>query len=250
MTEPAISYLRVSGEAQVEGDGFPRQGACTQKYGDANGYSVEAMFLERGVCGANELGDRPSMLEAIAYMQHRGIRYMLVEDFRRFARDLIVQELLLRDFSKAGIHVIDCTANADMTIQESTDPTAVLIRQILGALAQWERLTIVMRLKLAKMRKRQQNGHCEGPRAFGQDKQRASERVALARMLDLSAEGFTQRKIAQMLNSEGYLTRQGRKWTNLHVSRALQHHKKALDWSTRMHGLRDASVAAPADNAA
>jgi DNA invertase Pin-like site-specific DNA recombinase len=80
-----------------------------------------------------------------------GARTILVESPDRFARDLMVQ-LAGHDMLKAkGISLI--AASAPTFFIEDT-PTAVLVRQVLGAVAQFEKATTVAKLAAARRRKR------------------------------------------------------------------------------------------------
>jgi len=49
----------------------------------------------------------------------------------------------------------------------SDDPSRVLIRQILGAFAQYERAMIVQKLRGARRRIRAKVGRCEGRKPYG-----------------------------------------------------------------------------------
>ena len=80
-----------------------------------------------------------------------GARTIIVESPDRFARDLMVQ-LAGHDMLKAkGVTLI--AASAPMHFAEDT-PTAVLARQVLGAIAEFEKTTLVARLAAARRRKR------------------------------------------------------------------------------------------------
>jgi DNA invertase Pin-like site-specific DNA recombinase len=97
-----------------------------------------------------------SMLDRIA---GNGVRCILVESPDRFARDLTVQ-LTGHDFLKSmGIALIPATAPDFFT--EDT-PTAVLVRQVLGAIAQFEKTSLVAKLKAARDRKKASTGKCGG----------------------------------------------------------------------------------------
>jgi hypothetical protein len=77
------------------------------------------------------------MLDRIA---GNGVRTIIVESPDRFARDLAVQ-LAGYDFLKnLGVALIPATAPDFFT--EDT-PTAVLVRQVLGAIAQFEKASLV-----------------------------------------------------------------------------------------------------------
>ena len=79
------------------------------------------------------------------------MRCILVESPDRFARDLTVQ-LTGHDFLKSlGISLIPATA-PDFFTEDA--PTAVLVRQVLGAIAQFEKTSLVAKLKAARDRKK------------------------------------------------------------------------------------------------
>src|SRR5215510_4272171 len=59
-------------------------------------------------------------------------------------------------------------------------PTAVLVRQVLGAIAQFEKASSVAKLAAARKRKREREGRCEGRRSLSETR---PELVALARKL-------------------------------------------------------------------
>jgi DNA invertase Pin-like site-specific DNA recombinase len=96
------------------------------------------------------------MLERIA---GNGVRTIIVESPDRFARDLTVQ-LTGHDFLKGlGVELIPTTA-PDFFTEET--PTAVLVRQVLGAIAQFEKSALVAKLKAARDRKIAETGKCGG----------------------------------------------------------------------------------------
>jgi DNA invertase Pin-like site-specific DNA recombinase len=87
-----------------------------------------------------------------------------VESPDRFARDLIVQ-LTGHDFLKSlGIALIPATAPDFFT--EDT-PTAVLVHQVLGAIAQFDKASLVAKLRAARERKKAATGKCGGRRLLG-----------------------------------------------------------------------------------
>lgn len=58
----------------------------------------------------------------------------------------------------------------------ASDPTRILMRQLMGAVAQHDKSQIVLKLRGARMRKRAAEGRCEGRKPFGKDK---SEQAAI-----------------------------------------------------------------------
>ena len=57
--QKGYGYLRVSGKAQVEGDGFPRQLAAIKGYAAEHGIRIVKVFRDEGVSGTRDLDDRP-----------------------------------------------------------------------------------------------------------------------------------------------------------------------------------------------
>src|SRR5262250_2803801 len=99
----AVSYLRVSGKGQVDGDGFPRQRETIERYAKAAGFDLVAEFRDEGVSGAKELDDREGLSDLLTRIRSNGVRVVLVERADRLARDLIVGELILNQFRDLGV---------------------------------------------------------------------------------------------------------------------------------------------------
>src|SRR5262245_49053838 len=165
MAVRAVGYLRLSGQGQVAGDGFPRQRSAIAAYAKARGIELVDEFRDEGVSGTSELSDRPGLARVLDRVEHNGVRMVVVERADRLARDLMVGEVLLEQFRKAGVQVIDSTGT-DLTAGDG-DPTRVLIRQVLGAVAQFEKAGLVLKLRAARERIRRRDGKCEGRRPFG-----------------------------------------------------------------------------------
>jgi DNA invertase Pin-like site-specific DNA recombinase len=158
---PAIAYLRTSSAANVgnDKDSEQRQRAAITSFAKAHRYEIEAEFYDAAVSGADPVTERPGFLSMLQRIAGNGIRTIIVESPDRFARDLAVQ-LAGHDMLKGlGIDLIPASALDFFT--EDT-PTAVLVRQVLGAIAQFEKASTVAKLKAARDRKRSRDGNCEG----------------------------------------------------------------------------------------
>jgi DNA invertase Pin-like site-specific DNA recombinase len=94
--------------------------------------------------------ERPGFREMLAYMASNGARTVIVENASRFARDLIVQETGYQMLKTKGIELI--AADAPDSFLSDT-PTAALIRQILGAVHQFDKAMVVQKLKGARDRR-------------------------------------------------------------------------------------------------
>jgi DNA invertase Pin-like site-specific DNA recombinase len=217
----AVTYLRVSGRGQVDGDGFPRQRAAVERFAKAQGFRIVDEYRDEGVSGTNELADRPALARMIDRLESNGVRIVLVERADRLARDLVVGELILDELRRAGVRVIA----ADGTeLTADGDPTRTLIRQVLGAVAEYDKTVSVAKLRAARDRMRRREGRCEGRKPFGY---RPSERVALDRIRDLrrkprGGERPSFAAVASLLNAEGVPTRTGKPWAPETVRRIVR----------------------------
>jgi len=201
----AFAYLRASGKGQVAGDGFPRQLAAIEKYAAAHDIRILEVFREKGVGGATELDDRPALLALMETLAANGTKLVLIEKLDRLARDLMVQEAIIGDLRKRGFELVSVT-EPDLL---QNDPTRVLMRQIFGAIAEYEKKMIIAKLRGARQRAKAKDGRCEGRKPFGY---RPDEASALERMRQLRDEGLSHQRIADTLNAEGIRPRAGQRW--------------------------------------
>jgi DNA invertase Pin-like site-specific DNA recombinase len=210
----AFGYLRVSSTGQVEGDGFPRQRADITRWAASNDVRIVRWFEEKGVSGKTELENRPALQDLLIALASNGVRTVCIEKLDRLARDLMIQETILAEFRKQGFEVIS-VAEPDLC---SDDPSRTLVRQVFGAISQYERSMIVSKLRAARQRMRAKTGRCEGRKPFGA---REGEQETIARMKEFEKEKLNYTQIADALNAEGLPTRTGSKWFPTTVSRTL-----------------------------
>lgn len=207
--QKAVAYLRTSSAANVgpDKDSDKRQLAAITAFANANGYEVLESYYDAAVSGADPVTERPGFMEMLRRVVSNGAKTIIVESPDRFARDLAVQ-LAGHDMLKTqGIALIPATAPDFFT--EDT-PTAVLVRQVLGAIAQFEKASIVAKLAGARKRKRDATGKCEGRKSFAETR---PETVALARKLRRKKPKGGQlslRAIAGELASLGHFNERGK----------------------------------------
>lgn len=213
----AYAYLRVSGLGQIDGDGFPRQLAAIKKYAAANGFQITKVFREEGVSGKTELEGRAALKAMLEALASNGAKTVIIERLDRLARDLMVQENIIADLRKRGFELVS-VAEPDLC---STDPSRVLMRQIFGSIAQYDRAMTVAKLRGARERMRAAKGYCEGRKAYGEHPDHADERAVIERIHTLRGNGLPLLTIAKVLNDEGFTSRSGGAWHPTQVSRVL-----------------------------
>src|SRR4051812_2564556 len=102
----AVSYIRVSGRGQLDGDGFQRQRDAIARFAKAAGYDVVEEYRDAGVSGTKDLSDRPGLAAVLDRNESNGVQVVLVERADRLARDLMVSEVIVGQFMKAGARVL------------------------------------------------------------------------------------------------------------------------------------------------
>jgi DNA invertase Pin-like site-specific DNA recombinase len=213
MAIKAFAYYRTSSQTNVDGDSQARQRAAVEAYAKAQGVEIVREFYDAAVSGADPIGERAGfkdMLEAIA---GNGVRTILVETANRFARDIIVQETGWKFLKAQGIDIV---AVDSPSMFLDTTPTANLIRQILGAVAEFEKAALVAKLAAARRR----TGRHGGKPGLAQTAPALLERVRVMRSV---APDMTLRAVAEALEGEGELTSKGKRYSPAQIARMLKY---------------------------
>jgi DNA invertase Pin-like site-specific DNA recombinase len=220
-----FAYLRVSGLSQVDGDGERRQREACAEFARQHNLLPMGTIFEKGVSGTVVSLERPEFFTMLSMCEPGdGI---IVERLDRLARDLMVQELTLKECRERGVKVfaVDQGQPIDLATNEG-DPTRKLMRQMMGALAEWEKTMLVLKLKKSRDAKRARGEYCGGYRAYGATEE---EQKILGTMRVLSAAGNSENEIAEILNLNQLRTRRGQYWTKKNVKALLN------GWNLRKH---------------
>jgi len=210
----AVAYLRVSGRGQVEGHGFERQRDAIDRYAKLHGLTIAAEYRDEGVSGTKETTDRAGLAALLDRVDANGVRLVLVERADRLARDLVVGEIILGQFRERGVAVVEAESGTDLTQGDQDNPTAKLIRQILGVIAEFEKDVIVLKLRAARDRKRRTEGRCEGRKPYGSlpGEAKVVDRIRQLRRKPKGRARMSVADVAEALNAEGHPTRMGGPW--------------------------------------
>ena len=192
--------------------------AAIKAYAQSAGYQIVETFYEEAVSGADPVDGRPQFAKMLERLMSNGARTIIVESPDRFARDLTVQLLGHDMLKERGIVLVAASAPAHFI--EDT-PTAVLVRQILGGVAQFEKATLVAKLAAARKRKRAATGKCEGRKSHAETR---PEAVALANALARKKPKGGQlslRAISAELAARGFLNERGRPFNHKSIAAML-----------------------------
>ena len=203
----AVAYFRTSSATNVgpNKDSLKRQRDAVRDYAKNHKLRIVREFDDPAVSGADPIQDRPGFGRLLSYITGNGARIILVENASRFARDLAVQIAghdLLKD---RGIELIPVDAPDHFTDET---PTAVMVRQILGAVSEFEKASLVQKLRKARERKRAETGRCEGRKPVPEDIVKQAKR--LRRKSPRTGKRLSLRRVAAALAEMGHTGPSGR----------------------------------------
>ena len=200
----AVGYVRVSTAEQAEGYGLDAQSSAIRAYCRDYGLDLTCIVEDAGYSGSD--ASRPGLAEALSRLDSGEAEVLIVARLDRLARDLVLQETIM---SRAAVVSV---AEPDL----DGDPTRVLVRQVLGAIAQYERALIAARMSAGKAAKRAAGGYAGGRPPYGW-RVEAGELVPDERERDVArlvsmmrAGGASYRAIARTLSARGMRPRSGR----------------------------------------
>ncbi len=201
----AVAYLRTSSATNVGGDSEARQRAAVQEYAKRAGLTVAAEFYDAAVSGADPLDQREGFTALLASCAENGVRTIVVENASRFARDLIVQETGHALLKAQGFALV---AADDPDAFTADTPTARMVRQILGAVSEFEKANLVAKLKGARDRASAAAGkRIEGRKGYAETNPKlVREAKRLARKNPKTGATRSLREIAAELLALGYGT--------------------------------------------
>jgi DNA invertase Pin-like site-specific DNA recombinase len=217
----AVAYLRTSSAANVgaDKDSEKRQRAAIDAFAKAAGFEIVDSYYDEAVSGADHVTARSGFVAMMERIASNGVRTIIVETANRFARDLIVQETGYAMLKGQGIELL--AADKPDAFLDDT-PTAKLIRQVLGAVSEFEKAMVVSKLKGARDRKRATGVKVEGRKNYAEIN---PEMVALARKLrryKVQGRKRTLREIAGELARSGFVTSTGRPYAAAAVARMIE----------------------------
>lgn len=192
----AVAYFRTSSAANVgEGkDTLPRQSEAVKKYALLENIEIVAEFYDANVRGVVKVEDRPEFGKMLTFCARNKIDMVLCETANRFSRDLMVQ-LMGHDYLK-GMSIDLVPVDAPAHFQDEDNPTAELIRIMIGAVSQYEKKSLTKKLGDARERTRTNKGRCEG-RIPPPD-------AAITMAKELRGQGLSFRAIGEKLSEAGF----------------------------------------------
>lgn len=200
----AVVYLRVSTDEQAEsGLGMEAQLAACRAWCERNGTVPGGVHLDEGVSGSTAPTSRLGLTDALAELAEGDV--LLVAKRDRLTRDTFYACILERTVGAMGARIVSAAGEGT----DDDSPTSILMRRILDAFAEYERLLIGARTKAA-LRAKAIRGERLGRPPYGwrvadgvwaevPEEQTAIREAALCR-----AGGMTLQATADRLTGLGY----------------------------------------------
>jgi DNA invertase Pin-like site-specific DNA recombinase len=216
----AVAYLRTSSATNVGGDSSHRQRDAIAAYAKLAGVEIVREFFDAAVSGADPIDQRPGFADLLTWANETGVRKIVVENASRFARDLIVQETGYELLARQGFELI---ASDDPDAFTGDTPTAKMVRQILGAVAEFEKANLVAKLRGARDRASNAKGErIEGRKGYSETNPKiVCHAKRLARKNPKTGKVRSLRTIALELAALGYVTSKGTEFSAAQVKRLL-----------------------------
>lgn len=229
----AVGYIRVSKEDQELGPDAQRD--AIDRWCQREGIRLVAWHVEH-LCSVTPVEKRKGLPAALADLVAHGAGVLIVARRDRIARDPILTAMIERLAADAGAVVKSASGEGT----DSDDPTSILMRRILDAFAEYERLVIKMRTSAALAVKKRR-GERTGGIPYGwrvaerfvldpeTQKERhlwlepePAERAVVERVRTLRARGLSQRAIVAEMELAGVVGRTGRPLKKTQVRRMLE----------------------------
>jgi DNA invertase Pin-like site-specific DNA recombinase len=239
----AIAYVRVSTDEQAESRaGLDAQLHTIQAHCQKGGVELRGVFSDEGISGAAQLDKRPGLLDAINALRRGDV--LVVSKRDRLARDVVACAVVERMVKKRGGRVVSVAGEGT----DSDDATSVLMRRIVDAFAEHERLVIAARTRAALQAKRRRGertwrvplGFTLASPDVSVTKSRAGlptqlvavpeQMAVVVRIRQERAAGKSMRKIAAGLTADGIPTATGGSvWSHATIQRMVMRFRELSD---------------------
>jgi DNA invertase Pin-like site-specific DNA recombinase len=212
----AVAYLRVSSEEQkISGLGLEAQAEAVARHAAQNGLNIVATYTDAGLCGALAIDKRVALPEALAALTKGMVLVVAKRD--RLAREDFAIAMIEHAVTSKKARIVSAAGEGT----EDDSPASILMRRMVDAFAEYERLLIKSRTKAALAAKARR-GERTGQIPYGFDLAsdgvklvpNEAQQAVIAQIKELRTAGHSLREIAQELNRQGVPTQKGRTWSH------------------------------------
>lgn len=220
-----VIYLRVSTDQQREsGLGIEAQRQMCLSYISKAGTPQSVLeYMDEGFSGSLELDKRPALLESVSQLEKGDI--LLIAKRDRIGRDPIVNAMIERAVERKKARLVSASGD----VNDSNDPTSILMKRMVDAFAEYERLIIGARTKAAlhvKKNKNQRIGYIPFGYRLCPDlvhiEPDDEEQQILSKIKQGREFGMSYREIAKDFSDMQILNRKGLPWNHVSIRRVMK----------------------------
>jgi len=215
MKDKIIGYCRVSTNNQKKEGTISIQKQEIVEYCKKNNLELVKIFSDNGVSGTKELENRPGLASLILFLEKNKINKVLIYKLDRLARDLYIQEHIIRKLKDLKVELISIK---EPNLNDN-EPMRKAFRQFLGIISELEKNYITMRLSSGRMKKAKNGGFAGGSTALGyitkgkklyidEEQTKIIKKIFYLRRYKKLSYG----KIAKYLNEKGTKSARGGTW--------------------------------------
>lgn len=194
-----------------------------REFAKRNNYHLLAEFSDDGVSGS--LKDREGLRQMLEALEKTAAQCVIIYKLDRLARDLYIQEGLMREINVRFGKELVSTLEPDL---DGSDPFRKAFRQMLGVFAEFEKAMIALRLEGGRERKAQQGGWHGGDiygyrSVNGRLRVDPTEAEVLKHIYTFRKHQEPYRNIVKSLAAAGFKTRRGNTTWRISTVRKLLH---------------------------
>ena len=206
--------------------GLETQRDAIIKYCIANGLKLIQVYEDPAFSGSLPPLERPGLHALLEALKAGDIKEVIVTRLDRLARDTMLSLWLMKEIKKLDAELVSIAEPGRWE-----DPTQKLLLTMVAAFAEFEKSLITSRLSSGRKTKARQGGYAGGKAPIGYKSERGDKVLTLdeekastvRRVFELreAKPDASLKKIADILNSEGYSTREGKPFHAMQVKRIL-----------------------------
>ena len=222
---PIYSYMRLSTDEDKQSNSFEIQSQAITTYAKANGLEPIVKTFKDTKSGA-KLEQRIGLMEMLNTIKKND--KVIVQKIDRLSRDVLQMGWLRTEIARKGCELVIIDTKND-----TNDPMANLMEQIVTAFADYERLMIKSRIQATMDLKKSKGEKLGGDIPFGfdviieKDKKKVLvknevEQKIVSSIKRYKSKGLSFGAIAKKLNEQGITTKKGKEFQSMQVKRILE----------------------------
>jgi DNA invertase Pin-like site-specific DNA recombinase len=196
------------------------------KYCASNGLELIRVYEDPAFSGSLPPLERPGLHALLEALKAGDVKEVIVTRLDRLARDTMLSLWLMKEIKKLGVELVSIAEPGRWE-----DPTQKLLLTMVAAFAEFEKSLITSRLSSGRRTKARQGGYAGGKAPIGYKAERGDKALTLdeekastvMRVFELrdAKPNASLKMIADILNSEGYTTKEGKQFHAMQVKRIL-----------------------------